>query len=291
MLKPAGRVGSAGPMAVSFFLDALSGGFAGASGNIMQSLNDSRGDLNAQAAAARAGDQGFAGNLMSGAAADRGAIQGNTAAGMGAVQSAGQNFAANDQRFLDALLSSNYDPSAGFAQINQNTQSGLGELGGALGGLTGNINSVIDNTASAMNPMLQQGAGSAMGLAGQMGDQFGSFAGNLGDAYGGAIGGLNDRFDQTYGGLGDMFNNTIGRLPGFQSPADRVREQREAQDLRGQHSVQDRITTAKRVLADPGPVARPGMHPTELQALALNQKSHAERQERARQELARLGAA
>jgi hypothetical protein len=143
---------------------------------------------------------------------------------MGAVQAAGQNFAANDQRFLDALMSSNYDPAAGFAQINQNTQSGLGALGGALDGMTGDINSVINNTASAMNPMLQQGASSAMGMAGQMGNQFGSFADNIGNAYGGAIGGLNDRFDQTYGGLGDMFNNTLGGL--FPNPQANSREAR-----------------------------------------------------------------
>jgi hypothetical protein len=250
--------------------------------NSNQQSDALRGDLGSQFAALRgAGDTTSLVN----------SILQNTRAGSSDIRSAGQDFAAGDQRFLDTLMSSNYDPSAGFAQINQNTQAGLGQLGSSLGGLTGNINSVINNTASAMDPMLQQGASSAMGLAGQMGNQFGSFANNIGNAYGGAIGGLNDRFDQTSSGLGDMFNNTIGRTPMFQSPADRVRAQREAQDLRGQHSVQDRIASAQRVLADPGPVARPGMHPTELQALALNQKSHAERQERARQELARLGAA
>ena len=40
-----------------------------------------------------------------------------------------------DQKYLDAIMSSNYDPSAAFAQVNQNTKSGLGTLGGALGGL------------------------------------------------------------------------------------------------------------------------------------------------------------
>jgi hypothetical protein len=239
---------------------------------------------------------------------------------MGAGQRAFDGMSTSQNAIMSSgvldQLASGYQ--GGMGQLQQAFQQGQRDPREIFGQVRGDIEALS-------SPFLQRGSGSMRDFYGNFpeGPAFGGvagsaldptpylnelrsaydpFIGNLNNAYGAGMTGLMNMADR--GGTG--FNQALGGLvtgEGFydreaqspmeraltpRTPAETLREAREAQLLRQQYSLEDRTKQLQRIINSPAPLPYGGSSPAAAAANQNNLAAHRARQQQAQHTLASL---
>lgn len=168
---------------------------------------------------------------------------------------------------------------AGRDQIDRQHMSSRGMPSDMLSQILGGIGSLTGNSQNAIGSGMNQFYGNQQYAGNQFMD---------------SMRGLRNDMNAGYGNVGNqiqgMWNSSLANVPAFQTPAQRARQDREAQNLNTQYAREDKMRQMRDMARDPGPIRpAPGAPYGYHQAYAFNAANHSNRKRGALDWLAAYG--